>query len=260
MKRIQSLLLILALSVPAFAKDPEPIPVPPTPVPSPLVTVPAKIDATVNRLSTISIAFSGKSIAWRVVTPSESAIGYFREMTDDKSVSIKLLPYENGTYFLVAVATDGDKSAIGYCVITVAGPVPVPPTPIPPGPGPNPIPPGPSPAPAPIPTAGFRVLMIYDALHPEALTPGQQAAIFGEDSHNYLNSKCVIGPDGKSPERRIWSTGLDASGESKLWQDAYKRPRASVPWIIISDGKTGFEGPIPADVADTMSLLKKFGG
>jgi hypothetical protein len=85
--------------------------------------------------------------------------------------------------------------------------------------------------------------------------------LFGDDDpapgpkspslRDYLFAACPKGPDGKTPEYRIWPDAVDASGESKLWQDAYKLPRERTPWIVVSNGTTGYQGPLPDNVADT---------
>ena len=133
--------------------------------------------------------------------------------------------------------------------------------PTPPGPEPTPVPPdppGPKPDPAPIPTAGFRVLIVYETSELSKLPAAQQSVIYGKAMRDYLNSKCVLGPDSKTHEWRMWDKDTDASAESQLWQDAMKRGRTSVPWLIVSNGKTGFEGMLPATVEDTLKLLAKY--
>lgn len=129
-----------------------------------------------------------------------------------------------------------------------------------PGPTPGPNPPQPPPTPAPIPADGLRVLIVEDVAQRVKLPAAQSAILFDKSVRDYLNSKCVAGADSKTKEWRIWDKGVDASAESKLWQDAVKRPAKSYPWLIISDGKTGYEGPLPADVDATLALLKKYGG
>lgn len=159
---------------------------------------------------------------------------------------------EPGAYQLKAVigyATSNDDGAIASaCILTVTGPRP---PPVPPDPGPTPTPP-------PIPVDGFRVLIVYETSAP--LTPTQHSIVFGKRVRDYLTSHCVKGDDGKTPEARIFDKDIDASSDSALWQDAMKRPRTAIPWILISTGKTGFEGPLPATVDETLALLKKYGG
>ena len=130
-----------------------------------------------------------------------------------------------------------------------------------PGPGPNPVPPKPIPTPvvpAPIPVDGFRVLIVYETS--DKMTAEFQAIILGKEVRDYLAAKCVKGPDGKTPEFRIMDKDSVVKDESKLWQDAMLRPRQSVPWLLVSNGRTGFEGPLPATVADTLIILRKHGG
>jgi hypothetical protein len=137
---------------------------------------------------------------------------------------------------------------------------PVPPVPPGPGPGPAPAPPPDPPSPAPIPAAGFRVLIVYESADLPKLTAGQQAILYGKRLRDYLNAKCVVGADGKTREWRMWDADTATDGEAKHWQEAMKRPRKSLPALIISDGKTGWEGPLPASVDETLALLRKFGG
>ncbi len=83
--------------------------------------------------------------------------------------------------------------------------------------------------------------------------------IYAKSVRDYLNAKCVLGADNKTREWRMWDKDVDATAESQLWQDALKRPRKSTPWIIVSNGKTGYEGPLPEGWVDTLALLKKYG-
>ena len=127
-----------------------------------------------------------------------------------------------------------------------------------PPPKPDPKPPEPSPD-APIPVSGLRVLVVFETADAAKLTAGQQQAIYSKATRDLLNANCVVGPDGKTREWRIFDQNVDASADSKTWADAMKRPRKSVPWLIVSNGTSGFEGPLVDDkqVAD---LVAKFGG
>lgn len=134
-----------------------------------------------------------------------------------------------------------------------------PPGPVgPQGPPGSPKPIDPPVDPAPIPFDGNRVLIVYETgkVYPSAT----QGIIFGQKVRDYLNSKCVIGKDGKTREWRIFDQDIDASGDSPLWAGAMARKRTAVPWIVISTGKAGFEGALPATVDETLKLLTKFFG
>jgi hypothetical protein len=134
------------------------------------------------------------------------------------------------------------------------GPQP-PPKPVDPvTPTPKPV----EPSIAPIPADGLHVLIVYET--EDILSGKQNSILYGKTIRDYLDSHCAKGPDGKTSQARIWDKDTDASGESKLWQDALKRPRQSIPWIIVSNGKEGFEGPLPATVDETLTLLRKYGG
>lgn len=128
-----------------------------------------------------------------------------------------------------------------------------------PPPGPTPTP-DPTPGEAPIAGAGLRVLVVYESGELQKLPAKQLAVIYSKPLRTWLDAKCADGPDSKTREWRMYDQNADLSAEAKTWQDAMKRPRKSVPWIVISNGKTGFEGPLPADLEKTLELLKKHAG
>ena len=161
-------------------------------------------------------------------------------------------PSAGGVYMLIV--HDANAGVIATKRITV-GPVVPTPNP-PPGPGPNP---GPSPGPSPIPLTGLRVLILEETADRAKLEPAQAAILTSTEVRSYLNSKCAKGAGG-SPEFRVFDVDADIALQDQHWKDAVKRPRTSLPWLLISDGKQGFEGPLPADVSSTMELLKKYGG
>lgn len=177
-----------------------------------------------------------------------------------------------GTYTLEVYVFSTDKEGVpvideGSTTLTVEPrvPPPVPPVPpVPPGPNP-PTPPGPNPpnppppSPAPIQGDGFQVLMVFDEVNKAKLPPKQLGVIYGAEVRKYLEDKCVTEPDGKTKAYRIWDINEQVAGDLPKWAEAMKRPRASVPWLIISNGKGGYEGPMPESPEKTLELLKKFG-
>lgn len=122
-----------------------------------------------------------------------------------------------------------------------------------PNPDPTPVPPPPPPPdPPPIPVAGLRVLIVYESAEKKTWSLPKSVA-------DYLNAKCVKA--GNQPEWRLLDKDTPMGGESKIWQDAMARKRDTIPWVVISDGKTGYEGPWPVDhVEDQLALLRKYGG
>lgn len=130
-----------------------------------------------------------------------------------------------------------------------------------PAPGPTPPdPPAPQPD-APIVAPGFHVLIVYQDKVP--LPAGQHSVIYGKAIRDYLNAKCPREPGGNAGWR-IWDADLDVSFAPKHFQDAYKLAKVQsagrLPWLVVSDGKTGWVGPVPATLDETMAILKRFGG
>ena len=133
-------------------------------------------------------------------------------------------------------------------------------TPVPPGPGPGPKPPDPKPEDLPIAGDGFKVMVIYETKTPEELTPGQSKAIFGRETRDYLKAKCAKNTSYPDGAFAFWDPNTVADASQKVWADVMKRPRTKLPWLVISNGKKGFEGPLPENYEEIMNLLKSFGG
>lgn len=166
------------------------------------------------------------------------------------AVRIRLLfsADKGGTYVIVFL--DGNSVKLTTKRITV-GPVVPPPDP-PPGPGPGP-------SPAPIPFSGLRVLILEETSQRQTLPTSQVAILTSVEIREWLNTHCAKGAAG-SPEYRVFDVDADVSLQAQHWKDALKRPRTGLPWILISDGKSGYEGPLPKTIAETLDLLKKYGG
>jgi hypothetical protein len=176
-----------------------------------------------------------------------------------------------GTTPLVLVQNGNDPAKNPPKVIdtldaTVGPPTPIPP--VPPGPNPpGPTPPGPGPVP--IPAQGLRVLFVFESKDLSNLPASQVAAVNAREVREYLNAKCARVDNW--PEWRSYDQHTPMQGESPIWQAAMKRVidgegpdrkgrATSLPWILISDGTRGEEGPMPKTKDELMTLLKKYGG
>lgn len=105
---------------------------------------------------------------------------------------------------------------------------------------------------APIKEPGFRVLITYESQLPVPtwLNDG--------DFRSLLNSVCVPGKNNVK-EWRVVDKDSPAVANAGVWPAALERTKGKpVPWILISTGKVGFEGQLPADKAEAMALIKKY--
>jgi hypothetical protein len=170
----------------------------------------------------------------------------------------------NSSFRFAAVGSskDGGQVRVDFAVVlgtpTPTPPGPTPPGPTPPGPTPpGPQPPGPTPPqpPAPIPGPGLKVAVVYES--GENLTPEQNSILYGEKVSAYLNQVAAPGPGGRK-FWRILEQNRVYPPELQVWNDVLKRPRTSLPWIVISNSATGYEGPLPPTEDQTIELVKKY--
>lgn len=162
-----------------------------------------------------------------------------------------------GSCELIGVRSLTDLSSVSRQAITTSV---VPPDP---GPGPNPpgpTPPEPTPSPSPFPGDGLRVLIVFEKSELGKIPPAQLNAVYSENVRNYMETHCAMGENGKTKDYRYYDQNDDPKNDSKVFRDAMARPRKSVPWIVIGNGKAGEEVPLPSTEAALMDLLKKYGG
>ena len=136
--------------------------------------------------------------------------------------------------------------------------------PTPPDPPDPPDPPGPDTVPFPSP--GLAIMILREA-SPVSPLPAAQASIFTSSQvRQYMAAKCVKLSDGQ-PAARAWDDDLTDSqlinSPPELrtaYRESLKLANGRLPWICISTGTTGFSGPLPGNIEDMMTLLRKYGG
>ena len=217
------------------------------------ITLPAEVKGEPGAFLSVPATTDGKVVRWVAM---DAGLNLFPvELLKDSKTAVVI--GAKGRYRLLAYTAVGDvPSSPAICTVIIGEAPPVPPGPTPP----DPKPPGPTPDPAPIPTAGFRFLIVEETAERSKLPADQREIIGSTVLRLALNAACAKGPDGKSPEWRIIDKDAPMAAESKVWQDAMARPRKSLPWLIVSNGTTGFEGPLPATVNEVLAIVEKYKG
>ena len=260
MRFVTAVFTVLAISLPAWGQS---------------VTLPAEVRGAPG--SWIIIApekVDGGAVKWRI-DPGLQEVRLDLLLPPEMLVKLKgkVVTGLPGRYKVEAWNAKGDvASDIATCWVTITGSVP-------PGPGPGPLPPPPIPdppkpdppkpdpvTPAPIPAPGFRVLFMFEDT-PEGrnkLSPGQRWAILGGELRDWLDAKCVVSANGKTREYNIWDSKVDVSNAPKLWQDAMalslRTYKGDLPFMVISNGRTGVVRAMPKDQAEIWSILKQYAG
>lgn len=119
----------------------------------------------------------------------------------------------------------------------------------------------PSPTPEPTPDVVpvveklLKVLIVEETAERSKLTPAQINLLNATGWRDYVVSK--------AGESRVLDASLTAEQLKKeaAWvQEAMAKPRASVPWLLVSNGAAGASVPLPETEAAMIELLKKYGG
>jgi hypothetical protein len=102
----------------------------------------------------------------------------------------------------------------------------------------------------PLPVTSLHVLIVEE-MDDRSTLPASQVDVFSNtDMRKWFVENNV--------QWRIFDEDQDMSQAEKKWQDAMSRPRESTPWIMISNGQSGYEGPLPKTVADTIKMMEKY--
>lgn len=253
-------LLLAALALPAFAESPIRLPK----LPEPAVPMPA-LDARLT-LTSETLYVIDSDVPLIVLASPAGVVGktedagpirikgkfadspgkFETRMFTGKHV-VTIEPVKSGAVELLIVPSGATKEAdVIRRMLDVNDGVKPQPPPTPPKPEND----------APIKADGFRVLMIYEATTADKPLTGEQIAVmYGAKTRAYLDSMCI--KVNGFPQYSIVDKDKDASKLSGAFADAMKRPRQSLPWFIVSNGVTGYEGPITTE-ADFLEKCKKY--
>ncbi len=74
----------------------------------------------------------------------------------------------------------------------------------------------------------------------------------------WLNDNCAKAEDGQ-PEWRVLDQNTEFPEQcDEVWCKALSRDRSEIPWVVISNGKTGFEGALPNNIDDFLKLVEQY--
>lgn len=104
---------------------------------------------------------------------------------------------------------------------------------------------------------GFRAMLLCEK------GKGIPEAFASQDVRKYLNSKCVKGLDGITPDWRMPDNDESMDRDYpvfKLYRETLPPGSDETPYVSFGDGKRGFVGPAPATGEELLKLLQTIGG
>jgi hypothetical protein len=106
------------------------------------------------------------------------------------------------------------------------------------------------PTPDVLPVSGLHVLIVEE-MDSRSTLPASQVSIFtSTELRSWLTTN--------NAQWRMFDDDVPTDQLEQKWKDALARPRATLPWITLSNGRTGWEGPLPKTVAETITLMEKY--
>jgi hypothetical protein len=183
------------------------------------------------------------------------------KLDDGRTATFRFTTAEGKLHCSAAVGLD---QVLSYELVPETEPAPPEPPPVP---QPNPpLPPSPAPG-------NLRVLFLYDPAKRGDMSPNQQAILTSPELRGYLDRHCPMEggcADGacrltaiKTPSYRFLPSSANVSGLSPVWRQTFRAAAGKVPpWLLATNeaGQTVIDRPWPANVTDTMKLLREFGG
>lgn len=111
--------------------------------------------------------------------------------------------------------------------------------------------------PIPVAEKGLRILIVEEAQERRNLPPGQLAIFTSDELKKYATEHCA--KVNNVPEFRVFDKDTKLDEESEVWKTMMKVERKSLPWLCVTNGSRGYSGPLPTTLADTMTIIKKYG-
>lgn len=246
----------------------------PVPAPSPVNpdTSPVRVDdINAGELYVIEsdseIKVTGSPDGIISVTPKKGPRSFFARFVD----GVDREKYEDRTYskpfvYVVQAAKTGQCELLVFSsvqddlvrqMLTVTvGPRPPPVPPDPPKPDPV-IPTPPNPV-DPVAPQKLQIVILEDPELRGTLPAEQIAAMDGAVVRQYVKTHCVM--TGTTPDFRKLSIRQDVSNQPQWIKTAFAEERTALPLIVIMTPTQTISGPLPKTIAETMTLLKKYGG
>lgn len=120
---------------------------------------------------------------------------------------------------------------------------------------PEPIDPPEPATPSPFDGDGIRVLIVYDLDDLQKYSPQVMDTMYSKDLRVWAVNNAAKDETGQ-PELRIFDQHIQ--NQPERWMKALQRPRVGMPWLIVGNGKKGYEGPLPPTEEATIALLETF--
>lgn len=122
-----------------------------------------------------------------------------------------------------------------------------------PGPGPDPV--------VPFPAPGLAVVITHEQQTTAQLPRSQQTIFTSSRILQWLSQNCYKTQD-NTTLFRIYDDDQDVTNVHPVLKNAFNAAREASsgrgPWIVISNGKIGFSGPLPLTIDQTLDLLKRY--
>lgn len=109
--------------------------------------------------------------------------------------------------------------------------------------------------------APVSVLVVEETSERNKLTPGQREIIASHASDSFLAWIKTHGEKDPAGNYRIVDKDDSMSQDEAKWQTAFQAKGPTVPWLVVTrGGKVLLSESMPAEAAETMKTLKRFGG
>ena len=109
----------------------------------------------------------------------------------------------------------------------------------------------------PVPGDGLHLLVIYETDDRVSMPAGQRSIIDSVPVRQWLREKGFVDENHKSTAR-FFDPQTELVEEDQWFRDALALKTESLPWMIVSNGKSGFSGPLPKTIEEFKAVVGRF--